>query len=96
MSCQDISEALADPEGLSWQVLNSSWDRGLAVAGHNSVPIYDREGFMRIAETAKPRNDPDRRHFSFFTFQRPSPLVRRTICFSELEYFIKCMHGIVF
>lgn len=48
---------------------------------------------MRIVEMAKPRNDPDRRHFSFFVYQQPSPLVQGTMCFSELDYFIKSMHG---
>uniref|UniRef100_F6HJ37 Beta-amylase n=1 Tax=Vitis vinifera TaxID=29760 RepID=F6HJ37_VITVI len=92
ITCQENDDAFADPEGLSWQVLNSAWDRGLTVAGENAVPCYDREGYMRIAEIAKPRNDPDRRHLSFFVYQQPSPLVERTIWFSELDYFIKCMH----
>ncbi|KAM3734436.1 hypothetical protein ACB098_10G014300 [Castanea mollissima] len=86
-------EALADPEGLSWQVLNSAWDRGLTVAGENALSCYEREGYMRIVEMAKPRSDPDRRHFSFFVYQQPTPLVQGTICFSELDYFIKSMHG---
>ncbi|XP_021903090.1 beta-amylase 8 [Carica papaya] len=86
-------EQLADPEGLSWQVLNSAWDRGLTVAGENALSCYDREGCMRIVEMAKPRNDPDRRHFSFFTYQQPTPLVQGTICFSDLDHFTKCMHG---
>ncbi|PIN14440.1 Beta-amylase [Handroanthus impetiginosus] len=92
-SYQEIDEALSDPEGLSWQVLNSAWDRGISVAGQNSQPCYDREGFMRLVETARPRNDPDRHHFSLFVFQQPSPLIQRTICFSEIDYLIKSMHG---
>lgn len=91
-SLQD-QEALADPEGLSWQVLNLAWDRGLAAAGENALSCYDREGCMRVVEMAKPRNDPDRRHFSFFMYQQPSSLLQGTICFSDLGYFIKCMHG---
>ncbi|KAF3684795.1 Beta-amylase 8 [Capsicum annuum] len=86
-------DALADPEGLNWQILNSAWDKEINVAGQNAFPCYDREGLMRLVETAKPRNDPDRRRFSFFTFQQPSPLVQSAICFPELDYFIKCMHG---
>ncbi|PHU08731.1 Beta-amylase 8 [Capsicum chinense] len=86
-------DALADPEGLNWQILNSVWDKEINVAGQNAFPCYDREGLMRLVETAKPRNDPDRRRFSFFTFQQPSPLVQSAICFPELDYFIKCMHG---
>lgn len=93
VTSQEIDEASADPEGLSWQVLNSAWERGLPVTGQNAFPCYDREGFMRIVETTKPRNDPDHHHFEFFTFQQPLPLVERTLCFSELDYFIKCMHG---
>lgn len=75
------------------QVITSAWDRGLSVAGENALSCYDREGCMRIVETAKPRIDPDRRHFSFFAYQQPSSLLQGTICFSDLDCFIKCMHG---
>lgn len=75
------------------QVLNLAWDRGLSVAGENALSCYDREGWLRIVEMVKPRNDPDRHHFSFFVYQQPSPLVQGTICFPELGFFIKCMHG---
>lgn len=78
------------------QILNSAWDKALPVAGQNTFPCYDREGLMRLVETAKPRNDPDHHRFSFFAFQQPSPLVQSAICISELDYFIKSMHGIVF
>ncbi|KAF8378953.1 hypothetical protein HHK36_028378 [Tetracentron sinense] len=93
ISAQENDEALADPEGLNWQVLNSAWDRGLTVAGQNALPCYDREGYIRILETAKPRNDPDRRHLSFFAYQQPSAPIQRDMCLSELDSFIKCMHG---
>ena len=76
------------------QILNSAWDRGLAVAGENSLSCYDREGHMRIIDMAKPRNDPDRHHFSFFAYrQQPAALIQGAVCFPELDYFIKCMHG---
>ncbi|XP_057478971.1 beta-amylase 8-like [Actinidia eriantha] len=91
--CQETDEALADPEGLSWQLLNSAWDRGLTVAGQNADPCYDREGYMRIVETAKPRNDPDHRHFLFFVHQQPSSFAQGTICLPGLDYFVKSMHG---
>lgn len=90
---QEYDEALADPEALSWQVLNSAWDQGLTVAGENALPCYDREGFMSMVEMAKPRDDPDHHHFSFFVYQQLTPLVPGTICFAELDYFIKSMHG---
>ncbi|CAN4075834.1 unnamed protein product [Withania somnifera] len=86
-------DALADLEGLSWQILNAAWDKVINVAGQNAFPCYDREGLMRLVEIAKPRNDPDHHCFSFFAFQQPSPLVQSAICFPELDYFIKCMHG---
>ncbi|KAL3498098.1 hypothetical protein ACH5RR_040830 [Cinchona calisaya] len=92
-SCHEIDEALADPEGLSWQVLNSAWDRGLAVAGQNAISCYNREGFIRLADIAKPRNDPDQHHFSFFVFHQQSLLVQRPLCFTELDHLINCMHG---
>ncbi|OVA18379.1 Glycoside hydrolase [Macleaya cordata] len=92
-SATENDEAFADPDGLSWQVLNSAWDRGLPVAGQNSLPCYDKEGYLRILETAKPRNDPDRHHLSFFVYQQSSPLMQRELCFSELDSFIRCMHG---
>ncbi|GFP81548.1 beta-amylase 8 [Phtheirospermum japonicum] len=95
-SYEQIDDPLSDPEALSWQVINTAWDRGLSVAGQNAQPCYDREGFMRLVDTAKPQNHPDCRHFSFFVFQQPSPLVQRTICFSEIDYFIKSMHGELF
>ncbi|KAI3439738.1 Beta-amylase, partial [Psidium guajava] len=90
---QELDEGCADPEGLNWQVLNSAWDRGLTVAGENAPSCYDRDGFMRIVEMAKPRNDPDRHHFLFFVYHHPSSLVQRTMGFSELDFIIKCMHG---
>lgn len=65
----------------------------LLVRMHFHVTI--REELMRLVETAKPRNDPDRHHFSFFAFQQPSPLVQSAVSFPELDYFIKCMHGMV-
>lgn len=75
------------------QVLNLAWNRGLTVAGENALSCYDREGCLRIVEMVKPRNDPDCHHFTFFVYQQPSPLVQGTICFPELDFFIKCMHG---
>ncbi|KAK9120339.1 hypothetical protein Syun_017956 [Stephania yunnanensis] len=87
--------AFSDSEGLVWQVQNSAWDHGLDIAGQNIQPCFDKEGYSRIVETTKPRNDPDRRHFSFFVYQQPSPLVQREIGFSELDSFIKSMHGLI-
>lgn len=90
-SRHEMDEASGDPGGLSWQVLNSAWDQGLTVAGQNGIPVFEREGFMRLVETAKPRNDPDQHQFSFFVFQQPYDLVQRT---TMLDFFIKQMHGV--
>ncbi|XP_010275178.2 PREDICTED: beta-amylase 8 [Nelumbo nucifera] len=96
VSPQENNEAFADPESLTWQVLNSAWDRGLTLAGQNAAPCYDREGYMRLLDSAKPRNNPDHRHVSFFVYQQPSSLLHNGICFSDLDSFIKCMHGSTF
>ncbi|CAA2984505.1 beta-amylase 8 [Olea europaea subsp. europaea] len=93
VSYHEIDDSLSDPEGLSWQVLNSAWERGLTVAGQNAQSCYDRDGFTRLVEIAKPRNNPDHCHFSFFIFQQPLPSIERTICFSDFDCFIKSMHG---
>lgn len=91
-SNQEANESLVDPDGLSWQVLNSAWERGLITSGENAIFCYDRERYERLIEMAKPRNDPDHRHFSFFVYQQPS-LLQGNVCLSELDFFIKCMHG---
>ncbi|MCL7048533.1 hypothetical protein MKW94_013573 [Papaver nudicaule] len=86
-------EAFADPDGLSWQVLNSAWDSGLPIAGQNALSSYGKEGYLKILETAKPGNDPDSHHMSFFVYQQPLSLLQSEFGFSELDSFIKCMHG---
>ncbi|CAN8246033.1 unnamed protein product [Cochlearia groenlandica] len=93
MSSNDHEEALADPEGLSWQVINAAWEKGLVMGGENAITCFDRESCMRLIEMAKPRNHPDSYHFSFFAYRQPSPLVQGSTCFADLDYFIKRMHG---
>ncbi|GFY92564.1 beta-amylase 7 [Actinidia rufa] len=39
----DFQGALADPEGLAWQVLNAAWDVCIPVASENALPCHDRE-----------------------------------------------------
>ncbi|XP_050249637.1 beta-amylase 2, chloroplastic [Quercus robur] len=90
---EDFPEALADPEGLVWQVLNAAWDVCIPVASENALPCYDREGYNKILENAKPRNDPDGRHLSAFTYLRLSPVLMESHNFMELERFVKRMHG---
>ncbi|KAF5954716.1 hypothetical protein HYC85_007572 [Camellia sinensis] len=89
----DFSEALADPEGLAWQVLNAAWDVCIPVASENALPCHDREGYNNILERAKPLNDPDGRHFCAFTYLRLGPLLMETQNFVEFERFVKRIHG---
>ncbi|KAL6569502.1 Leucine-rich repeat receptor-like serine/threonine-protein kinase bam2 [Orobanche minor] len=90
---EDFPEALADPEGLVWQVLNAAWDVGIPVASENALPCYDREGYNKILENAKPFNDPDGRHLSAFTYLRLSPHLLEDRSFMEFEQFVIRMHG---
>nr|XP_048334059.1 beta-amylase 2, chloroplastic isoform X2 [Ziziphus jujuba var. spinosa] len=90
---EDHPEALADPEGLVWQVLNSAWDVNIPVASENALPCHDRDGYNKILENAKPLNDPDGRHLSAFTYLRLSPVLMETHNFMEFERFVKRMHG---
>ncbi|PKA62569.1 Beta-amylase 8 [Apostasia shenzhenica] len=93
-TAHEADEAWSDPEGLSWQFLNSAWDRGMIVAGQGNFQCHDREACIRTIETAKPRNDPDRRHLSFFTYQAFSPVFMQGGMFlSDIDSFIKSMHG---
>ncbi|XP_051151518.1 beta-amylase 8 isoform X2 [Andrographis paniculata] len=90
---QDADEALSDPDALNWQVLNSAWDQGLSVAGQNVYSCScDSEGFVKLVETARPKNHPDGKHFAFFVLQQPA-FIERSIGFSEMDGFIKSMHG---
>ncbi|KAL0425992.1 UNVERIFIED_CONTAM: Beta-amylase 2, chloroplastic [Sesamum radiatum] len=90
---EEFPEALADPEGLVWQVLNAAWDAGVHVASENALPCYDRQGFNKILQNAKPYGDPDKRHLSAFTYLRLSPNLMVEHNLMEFERFVKQMHG---
>lgn len=90
---EDYPEALADPEGLVWQVLNAAWDACIPVASENALPCYDREGYNKILENAKPQNDPDGKHLSAFTYLRLNPKLMEQKQLKEFERFVKRMHG---
>ncbi|CAO2835630.1 unnamed protein product [Amaranthus hypochondriacus] len=90
---KDSSEALADPEGLAWQVLNSVWDACIPVASENSVPCHSREVYNKILENAKPFSDPDGRHVLSFKYNRLSFKLMERQNLMEFERFIKRMHG---
>lgn len=90
---EDFSEAVADPDGLAWQVLNSAWDVSTPITSENALPCHDRESYNMISERAKPMNDPDGRHFCAFTYLRLGPLLMERHNFVEFERFVKRMHG---
>ncbi|KAF5451589.1 hypothetical protein F2P56_026682 [Juglans regia] len=90
---EDLLEALADPEGLVWQVLNAAWDVCIPVASENALPCLDRVGYNKILDYGKPTNDLDGRHFLSFTYLRLSPLLMEQQNFVEFEGFVKRMHG---
>jgi hypothetical protein len=75
------------------QVLNAAWDAGIQVASENALPCYDRDGFNKILENAKPLNDPDGRHLFGFTYLRLSKVLLERRNFFEFERFVKRMHG---
>lgn len=74
-------------------MLNAAWDVNIPVASENALPCYDRDGYSKILENAKPSIDPDGRHLSAFTYLRLSPTLLETHNFTEFERFIRRMHG---
>lgn len=86
-------EAMADPEGLVWQVLNAAWDASISVASENALPCYDRAGYNKILENAKPRQDPDGRSLAAFTYLRLNPTLMEETNFKEFARFVKRLHG---
>ncbi|KAJ4775715.1 Beta-amylase [Rhynchospora pubera] len=86
-------EAMSDPEGLVWQVLNAAWDANIPVSSENALPCFDRDGFHKILENAKPFDDPDGRHLLSFTYLRLAPALFEEMNFFEFKRFVKKMHG---
>ncbi|KAG0556224.1 hypothetical protein KC19_11G036300 [Ceratodon purpureus] len=86
-------EALADPEGLVWQVLNAAWDSGISVASENALSCFDCEGYNKILENAKPERDPDGRHLIAFTYLRLNDELMNEHNLREFSRFVKRLHG---
>ncbi|CAM6088063.1 unnamed protein product [Calypogeia fissa] len=86
-------EALADPEGLVWQVLNAAWDSSINVASENALPCYDRDGYNKVLENAKPFKDPDGRHLVAFTYLRLNPTLMEDANLDEFARFVRRLHG---
>ncbi|KAF5731729.1 beta-amylase 7 isoform X1 [Tripterygium wilfordii] len=90
---ENFPEALADPDGLVWQVLNAAWDVGVPIASENALPCHDRICYNKILDRAKPLNDPDGRHFLTFTYLRLCMILMERQNLVEFERFVKRMHG---
>eukprot|EP00271_Cylindrocystis_brebissonii_P005278 TRINITY_DN17244_c0_g1_i1.p1 TRINITY_DN17244_c0_g1~~TRINITY_DN17244_c0_g1_i1.p1 ORF type:complete len:547 (+),score=92.49 TRINITY_DN17244_c0_g1_i1:72-1712(+) len=88
-----MPQALADPEGLVWQVLNAAWDAGLPVASENALPCYDREGYNKVLDNAKPLLNPDGRCLAAFTYLRLNPTLMEPKNLEEFKRFVKRLHG---
>ncbi|XP_071701296.1 beta-amylase 7-like isoform X2 [Rutidosis leptorrhynchoides] len=89
----DSSEALGDPDGLAWQVMNTAWDSFIHITSENVLPCIDKVSYNHVLEKAKPSNDPDGRHYSAFTYHRLGPILMEPHNFMEFELFVKRMHG---
>ena len=74
-------------------MLNDAWDASIPVASENALPVFDRDGFNKILENAKPPIDPDGRHLLSFTYLRLAPMLFEKNNFSEFKRFVKKMHG---
>lgn len=79
-----------------FKVLNAAWDICIPVASESSPSCYDREGYNKILDNAKPMSSPDGRHLSAFTYLRLSPLLMERNNFMEFEQFVRRMHGKIF
>ncbi|KAL6128723.1 hypothetical protein ACLB2K_072078 [Fragaria x ananassa] len=89
----DFQEALGDPEGLFWQVLNAAWDVCIPVSSENALLCHNRVGYNKILDNSKPLTNPDGRHLSSFTYLRLSPILMERHNFMEFDRFVKRMHG---
>lgn len=74
-------------------MLNAAWDVGIPVASENALPCYDKEGYDKILDIAKPISDPDGRHLAAFTYLRLTPQLMEEQNFMEFDRFVKRLHG---
>lgn len=73
--------------------MNAAWDADIPVASENALPCYDRQGYNKILEHAKPRDDPDGRHLSAFTYLRLNQPLLEEHNLREFQLFVNRMHG---
>ncbi|KAJ0921190.1 putative beta-amylase [Helianthus annuus] len=75
------------------KVENAGWVSGIAVSGQNAFPCYDRQGYGKILEVAKPRNDVFGRCICSFTYRGLDQTLLEQRNLREFELFVKKMHG---
>ncbi|PHT38824.1 hypothetical protein CQW23_22397 [Capsicum baccatum] len=90
----DYPKALADLEGLVWQVLNVGWAIEIAVAGENVLPCYDRKGYSKILEVAKPVGSPKHRQIYRLTYLRLCSTLPDHDNLMEFTSFVQKRHGV--
>ncbi|XP_051147014.1 beta-amylase 2, chloroplastic-like [Andrographis paniculata] len=89
----ECPQALSDPEGLVWQVLNTAWEKGVNVACENALWCFSKERYEKILQNARPANDPDRRKIYSFTYLRLCPQLLENHNSEDFCDFVKRMHG---
>ncbi|KAJ0787891.1 putative beta-amylase [Helianthus annuus] len=77
------------------KVENAGWVSGIAVSGQNEFPCYDRQGYGKILEVAKPRNDVFGRCICSFTYRGLDQTLLEQRNLREFELFVKKMHGTI-
>ncbi|KAM0021305.1 putative beta-amylase [Helianthus debilis subsp. tardiflorus] len=82
-----------EPDEFVWKVEEAGWVSGIAVSGQNAFPCYDRQGYGKILEVAKPRNDPFDRCIYSFTYRGLDQTLFEQHNLREFELFVKKMHG---
>lgn len=74
------------------QVFKSVWGAGVSVASENALACYDRRGYNKILENAKPRIDSERNVVSF-TYLRLNPELMEHDNYLEFTRFVRRLHG---
>lgn len=72
----------------------AAWNGGIPFASENGRLHYDKQGYNKILENAKPSNDTLGGYLPSFTYLRLSPKILEGRNFVEFERFVRRMHGI--
>ncbi|MFS7934773.1 putative beta-amylase [Helianthus anomalus] len=82
-----------EPDEFVCKVEEAGWVSGIAVSAQNAFPCYDRQGYGKILEVAKPINDPFDRCIYSFTYRGLDQTLFVQHNLREFELFVKKMHG---